>query len=125
MKHVKSRANYQRKTAEFTHDNKGGGGKGWVKETGACLFAAALVGMTAFAVAYEPDTSVVEYRHEVQSGETLWKVCADVATDAEDLSELVWRTQKENNLSDAQLSCLTPGMEIVIHPKRMVKPGKR
>lgn len=96
--------------------------KAWVKETGACLFAAALVGMTAFAVTYEPETTVVEYRHEVQSGETLWKVCADVATDAEDLSELVWRTQKENNLSDAQLSCLTPGTEVVIHPKRMVKP---
>lgn len=96
--------------------------KAWVKETSACLFAAALVGMTAFAVSYEPETMVVEYRHEVQSGETLWKVCADVATDAEDLSELVWRTQKENNLSDDQLSCLTPGMEIIIHPKRMVKP---
>ena len=96
--------------------------KTWVKETGACIFSVALVGMTAFAVAYEPETSVVEYRHEVQSGETLWKVCADVATDAEDLSELVWRTQKENNLSDAQLSCLTPGTEIIIHPKRMVKP---
>lgn len=96
--------------------------KTWVKETGACLFAAALVGMTAFAVAYEPETTVVEYRHEVESGETLWKVCADVSTDAEDLSELVYRTQVENHLSDAQLSFLTPGMEIVIHPKRLVKP---
>lgn len=96
--------------------------KVWVKEAGACLFAAALVGLTAFAVAYEPETTVVEYRHEVQSGETLWKVCADVATDAEDLSELVYRTQVENNLSDSQLACLTPGMEIIIHPKRLVKP---
>lgn len=96
--------------------------KVWVKETGACIFSAALVGMTAFAVAYEPDFMVVEYRHEVQSGETLWKVCADVATDAEDLSELVYRTQVENHLSDAQLACLTPGTEIIIHPKRMVKP---
>lgn len=96
--------------------------KTWVKETGTCLFAAALFGMTAFAVTYEPETMVVEYRHEVQSGETLWKVCADVATDAEDLSELVYRTQKENNLSDSQLACLTPGTEIIIHPKRLVKP---
>lgn len=93
-----------------------------IKEAGACLFAAALVGMTAFAVAYEPETTVVEYRHEVQSGETLWKVCADVATDVEDLSELVYRTQVENHLSDSQLACLTPGMEIIIHPKRLVKP---
>lgn len=96
--------------------------KVWVKETGACIFSSALVGMTAFAVAYEPDFMVVEYRHEVQSGETLWKVCADVATDAEDLSELVYRTQVENHLSDAQVACLTPGTEIIIHPKRMVKP---
>lgn len=96
--------------------------KVWVKETGACIFSVALVGMTAFAVAYEPDFMVVEYRHEVQSGETLWKVCADVATDAEDLSELVYRTQVENHLSDAQVACLTPGTEIIIHPKRMVKP---
>ena len=35
--------------------------KAWVKETSACLFAAALVGMTAFAVSYEPETMVVEY----------------------------------------------------------------
>lgn len=96
--------------------------KVWVKETSACIFTAALVGMTAFAVAYEPETTVVEYRHEVQRGETLWKVCADVATDAEDLSELVYCMQVENHLSDSQLACLTPGMEIIIHPKRLVKP---
>lgn len=96
--------------------------KTWVKETGAAIMAATLVGMTAFAVTYEPETTVLEYRHEVQSGETLWKVCADVATDDEDLSELVYRTQKENNLSDADLACLTPGMEIIIHPQRLVKP---
>lgn len=96
--------------------------KMWVKETGAAVMAATLVGMTAFAVTYEHETTVLEYRHEVQSGETLWKVCSDVATDAEDLSELVYRTQKENNLSDADLACLTPGTEIIIHPKRLVKP---
>ncbi len=96
--------------------------KTWVKETGACLFAAALVGMTAFAVTYEPETTVVEYRHEVQSGETLWKVCADVASDYDDLSELVYRTQVENHLTDKDLEALRPSMEIVIHPKRMVKP---
>lgn len=96
--------------------------KAWVKEAGAICMAATLAGMTAFAVTYEPETTVLEYRHEVQSGETLWKVCADVATDAEDLSELVYRTQRENNLSDADLACLTPGMEIIIHPKRLVKP---
>lgn len=96
--------------------------KTWVKETGTCLFAAALFGMTAFAVTYEPETTVLEYRHEVQSGETRWKVCADVATDDEDLSELVYRTQVENHLTDKDLEALRPGMEIVIHPKRMVKP---
>lgn len=96
--------------------------KMWVKETGATVMAATLVCMTAFAVTYEPETTVVEYRHEVQNGETLWKVCADVATDAEDLSELVYRTQVENHLSDSQLACLTPGTEIIIHPKRLVKP---
>lgn len=94
----------------------------WVKETGTCLFAAALFGMTAFAVTYEPETTVLEYRHEVHSGETLWKVCADVATDEDELSELVYRTQVENHLTDKDLEALRPGMEIVIHPKRMVKP---
>lgn len=96
--------------------------KTWVKETGTCLFAVALVGMTAFAVTYEPETTAVEYRHEVESGETLWKVCADVASDYDDLSELVYRTQVENHLTDKDLEALRPGMEIVIHPKRMVKP---
>lgn len=96
--------------------------KMWVKETGAAIMAATLVGMTAFAVTYEPEMAVLEYRHEVHSGETLWKVCADVATDEDELSELVYRTQVENHLTDKDLEALRPGMEIVIHPKRMVKP---
>lgn len=96
--------------------------KTWVKETGAAVIAATLVMMTAFAVTHEPEMTVLEYRHEVQSGETLWKVCADVATDYDDLSELVYRTQVENHLTDKDLEALRPGMEIVIHPKRMVKP---
>ena len=78
---------------------------------------AVMVGYAAFA---QPDTEVVEYRTTISQGETLWDVCSRIASDEDDLSYLVWQTKKENHIQDA--GNLQPGTEVIIHPRRVVRP---
>lgn len=96
--------------------------KKWVRTAGKALAAGILAAACITALATSPETEIVEYHCTVDEGQSLWDVCAKVATDYDDLSELVYRTQVENHLTDKDLGALRPGMEIIIHPKRMVKP---
>lgn len=96
--------------------------KKWVRTVGKVLAAGILAAACITALATSPETEIVEYRCTVDEGQSLWDVCAKVATDYDDLSELVYRTQVENHLTDKDLGALRPGMEIIIPPKRLVKP---
>lgn len=58
---------------------------------------------------------LIEYRKEVREGETLWDVCAKVASNKDNLQELVYNTMKENHISDP--GSLQPGEEIIIRVK--------
>lgn len=95
--------------------------KKWARTAGKVLAAGILAVACITALATSPETEIVEYHCTVDEGQSLWDVCAKVATDYDDLSELVYRTQVENHLTDKDLGALRPGMEIIIHPKRMVK----
>lgn len=64
-----------------------------------------------------PETKIVEYRREVRPGDTLWTICGEIATDKEDLRELVWQAKKDNRIMD--VGNLQPGTEIVIKVKEM------
>ncbi len=55
---------------------------------------------------------LIEYRKEVAPGDTLWNICAEIATDKEDLSRLVWQAQKDNHISDP--AELQPGRIVVV-----------
>lgn len=59
-----------------------------------------------------PETKIVEYRREVRSGDTLWTICGEIATDKEDLRRLVWQAKKDNRIRD--VGNLQPGMLIVV-----------
>lgn len=96
--------------------------KKWVRTTGKVFAAGIFSAVCVTVLAISPDTEIVEYRCTVDEGQSLWDVCAKVATDYDDLSELVYRTQVENHLTDKDLGALRPGMEIVVHPKRLVRP---
>lgn len=82
--------------------------------------AAALTVAAVYTVFAQPETEVVEYRTVIAQGETLWDVCARIASDKDDLSYLVWQTKKENGIQDA--GNLQPGTEVIIHPRRVVRP---
>ena len=70
------------------------------------------------AWAYEPPAELIEYRTEAEAGDTIWSLCAKVASDYDCMEELVYRTMQENHIKDP--AHLQPGQLIVIH----VKPVK-
>lgn len=62
-----------------------------------------------------PETRIVEYRREVKTGDTLWTICGEIATDKEDLRKLVYQAKKDNRIKD--VGNLQPGMLIVVKVK--------
>lgn len=76
---------------------------------------AVLITLSIGVVASSTDDNLVEYRKEIAAGDTLWGVCAKVASDKDNLQELVYSTMKENNVSDP--GGLQPGEEIIIRVK--------
>ena len=74
--------------------------------------------IAAGVYAYEPPAELIEYRTEAEQGDTIWSLCARVASDYDNMQELVYRTMHENHISDP--GELHPGQLIVIHVRRMV-----
>lgn len=56
----------------------------------------------------------IEYRYTVQEGDTVWDVASYVATDKEDVRDIVRTIIRDNNVKDAVIQ---PGQELVIHVK--------
>ena len=55
---------------------------------------------------------LIEYRKEVKEGETLWGICAEIATDKEDLRKLVWQSMRDNHIKyPAELQ---PGRIVIV-----------
>ncbi len=84
---------------------------------GMMVMAAVSIG----AVVYDScavDTEIIEYRKEVDYGDTVWSICGQVADDTVNLEKLVWQTMDENGIEEP--GALKPGAEIVIHvPKKV------
>lgn len=75
------------------------------------------VAIAAGTYAYEPPAELIEYHVEADRGDTIWSLCAKVASDEDCMEELVYRTMKENHITDPRE--LQPGQMIVIHVKPM------
>lgn len=73
--------------------------------------------IAAGVYAYEPPAELIEYHVEADRGDTIWSLCAKVASDEDYMEELVYRTVKENHITDPRE--LQPGQMIVIHVKPM------
>lgn len=78
----------------------------------AALIAGAAVDADNIYNRLFPETRIVEYRREVKTGDTLWDICGEIATDKEDLRKLVWQAKKDNRIRD--VGNLQPGMLIVV-----------
>lgn len=64
-------------------------------------------------------SELIEYRKEVAPGDTLWNICAEIATDKEDLRKLVWQAQKDNHITDP--AELQPGRIVVVRVREARK----
>lgn len=62
---------------------------------------------------------LIEYRKEVKEGETLWGICAEIATDKEDLRKLVWQSMRDNHITDP--AELQPGRVVVVRVREARK----
>lgn len=62
---------------------------------------------------------LIEYRKEIKSGDTLWDICSEIATDKEDLRKLVWQAMRDNNIKDP--AELQPGRVIIVRVKEARK----
>ena len=78
--------------------------------------------IAAGAWAYEPPAELVEYRAEAEQGDTIWSLCAKVASDEDCMEELVYRTMQENRISDP--GALQPGTLVIIRVKPL-KGGEK
>jgi hypothetical protein len=85
-----------------------------VKRIVSMLAVAVILGAGACAY-FRPGhhTYMVQYRKEVQQGETVWDICSEIATDKEDLNKLVWQTMKDNRIKDP--NDVQPGMLLVVN----------
>lgn len=62
---------------------------------------------------------LIEYRKEVAEGDTLWKICSEIATDREDLRKLVWQAMQDNHIEDP--AELQPGRVVIVRVKEARK----
>lgn len=76
---------------------------------------AVLITLSIGVAASSTDGKLVEYRKEIAAGDTLWDVCAKVASNKDNLQELVYSTMKENHISNP--GNVQPGTEIIIRVK--------
>lgn len=85
----------------------------WKKIIATLAIPAAIA---AGAWAYEPPAELIEYRTEAEAGDTIWSLCAKVASDDDCMEELVYRTMQENRISDP--GHLQPGTELIIRVQK-------
>lgn len=59
---------------------------------------------------------LISYAVTANKGDTLWNICSKIATEKEDVREIVYRAKQENNIKDPNE--LQPGQEIIVRVER-------
>lgn len=87
----------------------------------SAILGAACIVTFAFAIISEASTTteIIRYEKEAEQGDTIWSICAKIATDEDDLNKLVWQTMKDNHIENA--ADLQPGQKIIVNVQRARK----
>lgn len=59
---------------------------------------------------------LISYAVTANKGDTLWDICSKIATEKDDVREIVYRAKQENNIKDP--GTLEPGQEIIVRVER-------
>lgn len=79
-----------------------------------CLALACSIGIYSGNTAgEEAHNKEISHIHCVQPGETLWDIAADITGDDEDIRQVIYRIQKENNIAGNE--DIRPGQRLVIN----------
>ena len=85
------------------------------------ILATALVTLAAAgSIAYascRPDPVMMEYRVTAQPGDTVWGICSRIATDRDDMREVVYRAKVLSGIQDA--ARLQPGQEVRVQVRAL------
>lgn len=87
----------------------------WGRVVAAAAVPLLIIGGIVTADMWNDDIEIIEYHKEVVSGETLWDICAEIATDKEDLRKLVYQAMQDNHISDPTV--LQPGQLVIVRVK--------
>ena len=87
-----------------------------------CLALSAVLGSAAAGLMQSHTEPRIEYRAEAQSGDTVWSICRRIATDKDNLPELVWETMEENHITYP--TALRPGQVVVVHVKEISQEAR-
>lgn len=59
---------------------------------------------------------LISYAVTANKGDTLWDICSKIATERDDVREIVYRAKQENNIKNP--GELQPGQEIIVRVER-------
>lgn len=65
----------------------------------------------------QPPEKTVPYKVTLRNGESVWDVCAKIASSKDDVREVVYNALKENHISNP--GNVQPGTELVIRVKEL------
>ena len=74
-----------------------------------------IVGIAGYAV--QPPEKTVPYKVTLRNGGNVWDTCAKIASDKDDVREVVYNALKENHISNP--GNVQPGTELVIRVKEL------
>lgn len=79
-----------------------------------CLALTAVIG-SGTACLLRDNTPLITYKAEAQEGDSVWSICSRIASDEDNMSELVWRTMEENHIKDP--TAIQPGQILTVRVK--------
>lgn len=77
------------------------------------VFMAIVLGAGMYVQAPPP---MMSYVVTANKGDTLWNICSKIATEKDDVREIVYRAKQENNIKNP--GTLQPGQEIIVRVER-------
>lgn len=89
-----------------------------MKKVMAMAAAAVLIGGAAYAwqISEPPDMETVTYVATVEPSDTVWDLAARLATDRDDIRDVVRAIKEQNGITDA--AALRPGQTLVVKVAR-------
>lgn len=87
-----------------------------MQRTRKVILILALMAIGGAAYAWQPAPSdIMTYKVTAEPGDTVWSICSRIATDRDNLQQVVWQAMKDSHIEHA--SDLQPGQTVIVRVK--------